>query len=225
MKFSPYSHSKITSFLSCPMRFKLTYIDKVKPTRKPEYLQRGIDVHEILSVYPKTTSETVNRFLVSEVGRKYDKVLKGETRREVRIGLNDNFELQKYSTKSKVNGIIDLIYIEDGVVHLVDWKTGKVPEVQDWSQLETYAIPFLKDNTSVSLSYVYVDQCVENTKVVRAADRDRLVTKLSQVIDNIENTTDFCRSISWQCEYCQYQDSCKPDLFGLENTTINLKKD
>lgn len=225
MKFSPYSHSKITSFLSCPMRFKLTYIDKVKQERKPAYLQRGIDVHEILAVYPQTTSDIVNRFLNSEVGKKYDKVLRGETRREVRIGLDDDFKLQKYSNKSKVNGIVDLIYIEDGVVHLVDWKTGKAPEEQDWLQLETYAIPFLKDATQVVLSYVYIDQCIENTKVVQASERPQLVAKLTAIINNIETAEEFPRCISWQCDYCQCNKACNPDLFGLENTIINLKKD
>lgn len=221
MNYTPYSHSKMTSFLSCPMRFKLAYIDKVKPTRKPDYLQRGIDVHEVLSCYPQTTSETVNRFLQSDIGKKYDRLLRGETRREVRIGLDENFSLQKYSTKSLLNGIIDLIYIEDGVVHLVDWKTGKAPVQQDWSQLETYALAFLK-NTAVNISYVYVDQCIENSKTLLPEDRPRILAKLNTVINNIETCKDFSRSISWQCSYCQYSAACHPESFGLENTVVDL---
>lgn len=221
MHYAPYSHSKMTSFLTCPMRFKLTYIDKVKPERKPDYLQRGIDVHEILSCYPKSTSEIVNRFLESEVGKKYDQVLRGDTRREVRIGLSNDFALQKYSTKSLVNGIIDLIYIKDGVVHLVDWKTGKVPASQDWSQLETYSLAFLHDNPVV-LSYVYVDQCIENTKTVHPDDRPKILAKLRTIINNIEVCDNFTRNISWQCSYCQYSNVCHPEKFGLENTTVNI---
>lgn len=219
--FKPYSQSKISAFESCPMKFKFQYIDKIKPECKFDHLERGRSVHKDLELYPNCNNETVLKFMQSEVGQKYSKLLLGDIKREVRIGLNEGYELSCYDKANVLNGIIDLIFIKDGVVHIVDWKTGRVPEEQNWDQLETYAIAFLK-KYDVSVSYVYVDHCVERTKLITQDQRESLVNKLKSRINLIESCTEFNRSVSWLCEYCPFKDLCKPEEFGIEATTISI---
>lgn len=223
MKFTPFSYTKLNTFKVCPYKFKLVYIDKLKPTSNLEHLKRGANIHEVLAKYPETTSDTVNKFFQSTVGQKYNLILRGETRRELKIGLDNDFNLCQYNNQAVFNGIIDLIYIQDDIVHLVDWKTGKIPPEQDWSQLELYAIPFLSTHTVVT-SYVYIDQCCEDSKQYDPGDRDHLIFKLKSNIIQIEHCDEFTRTISWRCNYCQFCDTCNPQNFGLENMSINFKE-
>ena len=107
--FQPYSHSKIQTFESCPQMFKFRYIDKVKPEQRPDCFERGASIHAELERYPEMQSDSLRDFLASKVGRKYDIILRGETQREVRIGLNQDFKLSKYNYTNLINGIIDVI--------------------------------------------------------------------------------------------------------------------
>lgn len=224
MNYTPYSCTKLATFETCPRSFRYKYLDHAAPLERPSYLERGIAIHQELALYPQRPPSHLDAFLKTDLGQKYHEVLLGDTKREFKIGLNDDLKLCKYSPSNLLNGIIDLIYMKDGTVYLVDWKTGKVPPQQDWSQLETYAIAFL-DRYPVEVSYVYVDACVENTRRYEMHQRPEMAQRLRQRINQVESCTEFERRLTWKCEYCLFRELCQPQTAGLENVVIDIKKD
>lgn len=221
--FYPYSHSKLSEFETCPYRFKLHYIDKATPEARPEYFKRGSKIHAELERYPDTMSSELKLFISSDVGQKYDTILRSETKREVRLGFTQDFNINSYSRNNAINFIVDLIYMKDDIVYLVDWKTGKRPQTIDWSQLELYAAAFL-DQHPVVVSYVYVDDCSECSRRYEMQDRAQIISNIKSKIHLVENCQEFQRSISWKCEYCQFKSICNPQQFSLENVTIEINK-
>lgn len=218
----PFSYSKLSTFLSCPRRFKYQYIDRIE-TPRPEHFTRGSYIHDILEHYPNKTCPEVDKFINSEVGKKYLNILTDKTAREVRFGYDDAFNLIKYSKQAMLNGIIDLIYIKDNIVHLVDWKTGraKTEEEQDWSQLETYAIAFL-DRYDVEIAYVYIDACTENKRLLTKDLRSTILNKVYSNIMRVEACKNYRCNITWQCEYCQFNNICSYKEESIENLRITF---
>lgn len=222
MTFAPYSYSKLSCFESCPMMFKLRYIDKAKPSENPQYFKRGLNIHRELENYPNCSPDFKESFSQRKIGVKYDSIMNGEVRHEVRLGLDENLNITSYYDKANViKGIIDMIYIKDGVVHLVDWKTGKIPHELNWDQLAIYAVAFL-DKYDVNVSYVYVDADVEMSKTFKMSERNDLVRRFKGKINAVESCESFDRNISWKCEFCQFKHICCPDNHGLEHSVINI---
>lgn len=131
MKFSPYSYSKISSF-SCPNKFKLTYIDKIKVPNTSTALEKGTFIYYVLEHYEtfKQSSfrdfpdfnfsvldgdaqteakEKVLTFIQSDIGQHYleDVEVIGE---EVEFGLDRKLQTVSYYDKDAImRGKIDKI--------------------------------------------------------------------------------------------------------------------
>lgn len=224
MKYAPFSHTKLSTFNTCPMQFKFKYVDRLREESN-DAMTRGRSIHGDMEVYVKTQvtdNPALMEFLETDVGVKYKKIIAtGDNRAEVRLGLDESFAKIPYGKEAMVNCIIDFIYMEDGVVHLVDWKTGRVPSEQDWSQLSMYALAFLKD-APVTISYVYLDHGVENTRSFTQDDWAALRDEVATRINNIETCTDMARKITWKCKYCGFRNICHPETHGIENSIINI---
>lgn len=164
------SYSKLQTYLKCPHRFKLEYLDKcrVEPSRE---IQLGSVVHAIIARYllgiqgQARTFETNAAELVRLLPV-VTKQLQGEGELSEKFGEDEVYSLLEgfadgmpridgraiihveSEKHTKLGGyvlksILDLV-LTDGrrQLHIIDFKTGKPQYVKD-EQLRTYALPVL----------------------------------------------------------------------------------
>lgn len=219
-KFNPYSFSKIDSYNQCPRKFWNQYVEKLprkQQDRTP--LLKGGAVHSILEHFPEKSTHklapkyhhVIAPFLESELGHHY---LMRQSTREFNLGLTVDLEPTTYSDKKALfKGSVDYVCIIDGVLHLIDWKTGKAKDLkwQSFDQLMMYAIYFFiryPDIDRINISYVYVEHNCENLLELDRKYFDNYVGQFMGYIDNIENDEQFLPKPQRLCEYCDFMDDC-----------------
>jgi len=169
-KFSPYSHSKMETWVSCPQKFNYQYIIKPPRTFVPSpILEKGTLFHAILefdieddldnfdipdkfkALTKKDKKEIVTQALTFTVkSKKYKKIknLSGIKVPEQEMFLGSDLKPVETLQESLIRGFIDLIIWDEKTktCHIYDWKTGgKSKEaLKKWpksrDQLELYAI-------------------------------------------------------------------------------------
>jgi len=141
-----YSHSKLSTFEQCPLKFKLRYIDKIKPDIEQTiegFL--GIKVHETL--------EWV-----------YNEMLKG---REKEIQLDELIEYYAISWNRDYNSEIKIVkeefqaedYFNKGIRFLINYFKSHAPFKDDTIELEKRIFLDLEDGNKI---IGYIDRLVHN---------------------------------------------------------------
>ena len=218
-----FSFSSLSLYNTCPFAYKLSYIDKIKPVRSTA-LVKGSNVHSILEKYPEVQEKEykynensiVSNFLNSEIGNYFkDVLLNKKTAREFKFGLTKNFENDTFKD-SFYHGIIDLVYFDNDVLNICDYKTGKFKENQDFSQLLTYSIFFKKYN-KIKINYIYVEHNKINSKVVTKEDIENAQNFIIKTTDIISEDKVFKRNCGKHCAWCQFSEKCDEMLTELRS--------
>ncbi len=169
-KYSPYSHSKIETWVSCPKKFEWNYIIKPHRIEVPNpILEKGTLFHAVLefdiidkldefdildnfNALSKTDADKIitQALEFSETSEiyKWIKSLPGVKLPEQEIFLGAQLEPVKCLEDSLVRGFIDLVIYDKktNVCYIFDWKTGgkSKEDLKKWpkpkDQLELYAI-------------------------------------------------------------------------------------
>lgn len=221
LKFSPYSFSKLNTRIQCPRKFKYTYIDKIPQAETDKTaLYKGSALHSSLENYPNPGTHKlsaqyqpiINKFLKS----KYKHFLDRESVNELGIGLDNNLEPMKYSKEAMFRGYIDYFTIIDGVMYILDWKSGKLKEhrYQDFNQLMFYGIYMFKKYSKLNkivLKYVYIEHDDDNELVL---DRKYLDNYCKTLLEAIRDTelSNFPKCKTKLCDWCPYQEYCNEDI-------------
>ncbi len=223
LKYAPYSYSRISTF-GCPRKSKYKYIQGIKPQpQNLEPLLKGGAVHHILEKFPEKSTHKlspkyqyiVDEFVQTALGKR---VLFRESSREVDIGLNTSLEPCEYSSEDAMfRGSVDYLYIEDGIIHIVDYKTGKYREqrFQEYDQLMFYALWFFikyPEADKIRISYVYVEHGLENSLCMERKYLQNYKLKLIKSIKQIEDEENFQKNITPLCDWCDYQEYCTKDI-------------
>lgn len=212
-----YSVTKIQTFNDCKNRYKLSYIDKVEQSVNEAFI-KGRKIHKSLETLDES-DDFVKYFFNTNLGSKYKDVIIN-AQKEVRIGLdfkNGKIIPCVYSKECLFGGVIDVLY--NNII--LDYKTGRYKEKQDYIQLMYYAVwLFLNsDYDSVTVSYLYVEHDKENTTTLYRKDLNALLKHLVSNIINIrkyeENPVEVYNP-SWKCEWCSVRKHCKMNLDNLE---------
>ena len=218
-----FSFSSLSAYNTCPFSYKLSYIDKVEPVRSTA-LVKGSIVHSILEKFPEFSIKEfkfnenliVSNFLNSEIGNYFkDVLLNKKTAREFKFGLTRDFKNDTYKD-SFFHGIIDLIYFDNDVLNICDYKTGKYKENQDFSQLLTYSIFFKKYN-KIKINYLYVEHNKINSKVVTKEDIEKTQDFIIKTSDIISEDKVFKRNCGKHCNWCQFSEKCDEMLTELRS--------
>ena len=211
-----FSFSSLSLYKTCPFAYKLSYIDKVKPVRSTA-LVKGSNVHAILEKYPEIqekeytynekeiTYHFLNECILNGVQLK-EILTKRKTAREFKFGLTKNFENDTFKD-SFFHGIIDLVYFDNDVLNICDYKTGKYNENQDFSQLLTYSL-FFKNYNKIKINYLYVEHNKINSKVVTKEDIENAQNFIIKTTDIISEDKDFKRNCGKHCSWCQFSEKC-----------------
>jgi len=156
MKYNPYSISKIGTYIQCPYKFKLQYIDKIKvPFTYNLALYKGSFIHEVLEnnfnynidfkindIFTETEKEKavkiIKNFESSELGNKYKKLIPLSNIEEkfgfIEPKKDNNYKIyisDFWDNNSWFRGAIDLYYVKDDIGIVVDWKSGKDHSEED----------------------------------------------------------------------------------------------
>lgn len=212
----PYSLSKINCLKQCPMKYKLTYIDKVKQERS-DALIKGSSIHEALE-HVDTANKFVATFFNSDIGRKYHDIII-DADKEVRIGLDISNGVLipcRYSNSCLYRGVIDVLNRN----YIIDYKTGRYHENPDWSQLAYYAAwLFLNsDYDEIHISYLYIEHDLEKSMTLHRKILNDILRYLIQDLQMVkeydENPVERYNT-SPLCDYCGVRNHCKMNVDNL----------
>jgi len=226
-KFTSWSFSRYSDYKLCPLKAKLSHLDKIREPKNPA-MQRGADIHDqardyikgILKKLPKDLSLVKDRLTELKVLYK---------RRVLSAIIEDDWAFTKRWERTKwddwaecvLRVKLDAAHFEsDSVMIVTDWKTGKFREElheEYMEQLELYALAALilyPHVETVAPRLVYTDMGVEYPKVPKEimfvrADVPKLKRLWEKRVRPMMNDTKFAPRPNAKCVWCWYGQSKK----------------
>ncbi len=229
---------KLNMFLQCPRQYKFQYVDGLKDIyRKPRpYFTMGDHVHaalkDFLSVVP--ISERSPSKLEDLLREKWRRNRKGFNNREdektwgeralnqlrwfvrnqdtsvtpLMVEKNHSAQLTKVII---LTGRIDRVDEEaDGSLHIIDYKTGKMPAEINQIQLHIYALILSKkqDLPLKKASYLYLEAGKFRTIKLTAADLAQATSYVIDMVDRICMEKEYPATPNIYCWNCDFLETC-----------------
>lgn len=230
LKYSAYSHSKITLFEECPKKWFDIYVAKTRKREHKAAFEKGGFVHYALQYYPNPTPKKYTFTLATQEMQdewfetikeilsrpRIRSLIKGRVKAEFTWILdykNGEVFLGNNKWKSLIYGVIDHLCTVDHNgkerLKLVDWKTGKSKGDEDQLKLYAYWMFLANPNLKEVLGgFEYVDQndyeefCY--TRDIVPVFQEELLTR----INTIETCTEFKPTPCKGCTYCEQYTVC-----------------
>lgn len=228
----PYSYSKVSTYVECPHKFKLQYVDGVRTPfmdnhvfEKGRYFHCAVENHPnpVVPVFKFKENEARREELESQVAailssEKVLRLLGSCVKREYRFYLDSMLRYANRTSKDIFfKGIIDYIgQTEPGSIDMVDWKSGKTKS-GSLKQLKFYSIwafEAFKNIDNIRVSLFYLEDDVERAENVSREDRVEIVEGFLETVGRIESDTGYEKRPNRNCEYCAFFAVCRP--FRLE---------
>lgn len=235
LKLSPYS---IGIYQQCPRRYKYHYVDGlIRQYRKPwPWLTMGENVHAVLSdflrIVPvekrtlgtmedllrKKWAENRERFANMEEERQWREKALAQLRRFVETERIDvlPFMLERFHeapvTEDLIlSGRIDRIdRVDDGSIHIIDYKTGNMPEKVDSFQLLLYVL-ILSRTLSYPVSkasYLYLADGMWHTFPITDDGMQDARSRVLEVARQIKHENNYPEAVSSLCQFCDFLEIC-----------------
>jgi CRISPR/Cas system-associated exonuclease Cas4 (RecB family) len=221
------------TFSTCPKKFKLQYIEKIKVESEPKLaLYRGSFAHEILEhnfnydIAPKLNEvftqeeadkviEMIKEFRNTPLGKATEKMINHPSSvREEDFAFNSNLELVDFWDKySWMRGSSDLYNVDIIQPLIVDYKTGKDKSDDPdfgYEQGMVYAIYlFIKfpKVMSVKAVFIFIEHSTKKEIFYNRGDFAEYIRKLYDKTKKIENTEIFKENVSALCLFCDYHNT------------------
>ena len=87
-KYSPYSYSKMSTYSSCPLKFKFNYIDRLRIDKKVKALEKGSFFHHLCEQYVIGKGRDSKYIIDSDIEE--------ETQKIFNDGINSDSYLNRY---------------------------------------------------------------------------------------------------------------------------------
>lgn len=228
MKFNPFSFSKINTFLFCPMKFKLSYIDKIRVKNSNIALEKGSYIHQRLEDHSNSIALTnfnfrlstreqilefdniVDTFINSELGMKYLTPTTFGVELDFALLLEDKKlrATNYYNKEALIRGKIDHAIQNGNVMTLLDWKSGRVRDEPDVLQVVVYALwCFITypEIETVQAAFVYVEHGEEKSFTFHRDSIEQLQGAVLRNIAKVEVAEDYPKKESNLCQWCDYR--------------------
>ncbi len=232
------SSFRLSMFQQCPGRYKFHYIDDLaRIYGKPRpYFTMGDHIHaalkDFLSIVP-VEERTVAR-LENLLREKWQRNRKGfkDLDDEKQWGekalsqvrwfaqsqdlsvtplMLEDFHSAELSPKITLVGKIDRVDQEaEGGLHIIDYKTGKMPEEIDRNQLYIYAVVLSKEQQLpvTKVSYLYLEAGEFQTLGPTASDLEQAADYVVETVDRILSETKYPATINSYCGTCDFLEIC-----------------
>ena len=219
------SHSRLSDFNACPLKFKLKYIDKasnfqMKQEDKSIHLVRGDNVHKALEAYlvkrkAGQAKETIQSSLdeVCQTIPLIENYVKlfgmDNVHPEAQISINSDWKKVEWFDKSSYyRAIFDLICLSEKVAVIADYKTGKFKDYapdNGMGQLELSSAIALAiwPVEEVKTIYLYVDHKKTIQKSYTKADKNRLIDHFVSEHVKVNEEVNFDPKCNQYCGYCE----------------------
>lgn len=162
----PWSYSSLSSFETCPLRHKLTRLDKVVIEPPSTAMTHGNEVHKALELHLNGDKQLPEKYaeylpIVERVRQQPGKRLV-----EYKFGVTQGFRETTFFAKDVwFRGVIDVGIVGTKTAALLDWKTGKPKTDGDQMMLFAAAgfaaFPYLE---KVRTGYVWLAHSKMDTK-------------------------------------------------------------
>ena len=237
LKLSPYA---IGIYEQCPRRYRYQYVERLigKYRRPWPWLTMGANIHhtlaQFLSVVPvaERTVATIERLLRDQWRRSRQGFSDDEQEREygeraleqlrwfastqpvdVRPLMLERFHEVPVPDSVILRGRIDRVDEEaDGGLHVIDYKTGKVPETPGTFQLVQYAVILHRVLGQVVSrgSFLYLGSGEWRTMEIDADQVEKTRRSVLLVAVQIQQETEYAAIVGPLCRYCDFLELCEP---------------
>lgn len=231
------SYSRLSSYETCPQKFKLTYLDKI-PCPVGRAGQLGSVVHTIIAKYLEDVRSS-NSLVETDTSDLYESTI--PTCKELREAGELTYFLKEYEIENLLDGfakllprvdsqsivgvevesnfeiqgyqfktITDLILCNaNGKFTIIDFKTGK-PEYVDDLQIQLYAIPLFEKSSASEIELIYAFLRYGELKRLRMTCKSvtNFSDKLIERVRRIEADKTFFPEPSFLCDFCGVREHC-----------------
>jgi len=204
----PWSYSRLKTWEECPRAYQYNYIEKLPGSREPgPVASRGIELHKQAELYLLNEIKLYPPEFQKVSG--HTMMLKARNAvPEQKLAVNDKWEpLQWEDENVYLRAIIDIIYPEDSIIHVQDWKTGQIYDTHV-DQLATYvaiAAAHHPEATEFRSRAIYIDQGIIAKPVYTPADRVKPIRMmLDGRIKNAEDDKIYPTRAGSACKWCDY---------------------
>jgi hypothetical protein len=141
MKAPPFSYSSLSMFITCPKQYSAHKVERYVPHTDTEATLYGKAVHSAAEHYIRSGTPIPEKYGFIKGSLDVLNSIKGDKYCELELGIalcQDQYELCDFEDDGRYwRGIADLVIVneEDGIAHLVDYKTGKSAKYADTKQL------------------------------------------------------------------------------------------
>ena len=202
-----WSYSRLQTYKLCPRQFKHRFIDKLPEPESPA-LKKGNKVHQEAEDYLNGNIKKIPSSLAL-FRKEFKALLKLEASAEEQWTINDNWEETGWFDRDAWCRMkIDAYYIvEDGVMKIIDFKTGKVRDSYD-EQLSFYsliAFCLFEGLEKVEVELWFLDHHhIETGFYTFNSHFKKLKNKFLKDIKPMFNDKEFVPKPSWLCKFCHF---------------------
>lgn len=140
---------------------------------------------------------------------------------EFKWALNKRYESIEFDNKEAIlRGFMDLVFINDENIFIIDWKTGKNYAPKEQLEFYALAIDCFHKFRKIYCVNIYLERdnklswnCIN--------DIDTVQEKFNNIIHIIENDTIYLCKPTKLCDWCQYKEGCAEEE---KNDSINFVK-
>lgn len=233
------SHSRVSDYDQCPLKFKFKYLDKnekfqIKDDQKSPALVKGQKVHKYLEDYvndvKEDPSEVIKKSSLPEVENGKDLADQfisqygpENTFAELQLAIDVNWQpVEWFSREAYYRSIVDMSCYSLDKIAAIDWKTGKfrayTPD-SGYGQLElTAGMMFaLKAVPTVETVYAYVDHRKIIAKEYSINEFNGIRDYFDRKHDQVNAETEWLPKRNQFCKWCEATKSMcpfssKPDI-------------
>lgn len=230
-----FSYSKVDCFLQCPMRYKFRYLDKLKtlPNQDADNalilgsaLHKGIEttveegVQSYLDHFYVVTDQIINWSLQLEYWIPRVKQLLPHGKNEVLVSTPEYIGFVDYVSKDTIYDFKFSAprnwdrYLESRQLHIYKYFLEKTYPDVHIKHLKYVLIPKLAIRQKKSETIVQFRQRLDDemskldVKIVEIPYDESIITDFLDDCKRIENTTEFTKSESKLCNWCDYCNLC-----------------
>jgi len=232
------SYSAFDTFNRCPLKYKFSYIERIKVPQKPEFyfgglvhavVQEGLkrdpiipSLEELIKYLEDNWSEEA--FPSKQEAEQYLDFGKNMIRNfhsSLRPGLRNIVATEKrfqvpLNEKHNLTGMIDRIdRLPYGAFEVIDYKTSKKPSIQadvdSDKQLGIYKLAvshMWPEAKDVKLTLYFLKHPMQLTTTRQDSEIETLKEEIIETAEKIESETEFAPKANQFCDWCEYGHLC-----------------
>jgi hypothetical protein len=213
-----WSYSKWEMWSMCPLRYKLTHVDKGRPFERSPAMERGDKIHKDIAAHLQPAPESPAPPLPADVVG-YARQLMGEIRAipgriiEQKWAYDAEWRPVGYfANNTWLRNILDVgLPYDDGTFETVDWKTGKQYDTNA-DQMECFAVTIMgrfheTGAREVKTRLVYIDAETQEVETYHYRDFANLSAKWTANANKMLADRVWLPKPNAKCKWCPFSRS------------------